>query len=57
MQIKKNIYNYYELKDQHIIVMLMAKKTTVSAATEIADETKTLDYFLEIFRLADLYLK
>ena len=39
----------------------MAKKTTVSAATERADETNTLDYFLEIFdgisRLADLYLK
>jgi hypothetical protein len=59
MQIKK--YNYNQLKDQQNILMLMAKKTTVSAAIEEDDETKTLDYFLEIFdgitRLADLYLK
>jgi hypothetical protein len=59
IQIKK--YNYNQLKDQQNILMLMAKKTTVYAATEEDDETKTLDFFLEIFdgitRLADLYLK
>jgi hypothetical protein len=57
----KKLYNNDQLKDQQIILMLMAKKTTVSAAIERADETNTLNYFLEIFdgipRLAHLYLK
>jgi len=44
MQIKKKyIYNYNQLKDKQIILMLMAKKTIVSATAEDADATKTLD--------------
>jgi hypothetical protein len=52
-------YTYSQLKDQQNILMLMAKKNTIM--TEEDDETKTLEYFLEIFdgitRLAELYLK
>jgi hypothetical protein len=40
---KKYIYNYNQLKDKQIILMLMAKKTIVSATAEEADATKTLD--------------
>jgi hypothetical protein len=40
---KKYIYNYNQLKDKQIILMLMAKKTIVSATAEEADTTKTLD--------------
>ncbi len=37
------IYNYNQLKDKQIILMLMAKMTIVSATAEEADATKTLD--------------
>ena len=60
-KLQKKTYNYNQLKDQQNILMLMAKKTSISIVGEEDDETKTLDYFLEIFdgitRLADLYLK
>ena len=52
-------YTYSQLKDQQNILMLMAKKNTIMSEED--DETKTLEYFLEIFdgitRLAELYLK